>query len=198
MAEEFFVTNKGIELITQAIKDESKVEITKVKFGNGGVSGEKDYDITALKNETYSKDFDPLTDSYKIDESDGKSFVITTLLPAEEETTINEIGYFDSSDNLIIYGTVREIEKIVGVPHTYINWVKFDNIDDTAVEITVVSPEYEKVEQLLEKAEKEFNLDNYVKIEDLHGIDLSELVQRVTTIETDLDGFLEVLKETVM
>lgn len=178
MAEGFYVTNKGIELINQAVTAGTKVDIKKVKYGSGGDSVSPwNYDIQSLGHEEYSKDLDPITDSYKVSESDPKTFIITTIVPNETECTINEIGFFDSQDNLIVYGIVREDHKRAGVKFQYETYVKFENVDETAVEITIVSPEYEKVEQLVEttkaeleqliqRAESDFDLSNYVSHEE--------------------------------
>lgn len=199
----FFITDTGRKLIDQAIPSEKKVEITKACFGSGGDPvPDREYGITELKNQFYEKNLSPDTDTYEVDPSDPYAIYIRTIVPEDVYGTINEVGYKDSEDNLIIYGIVQErvkeqSESGGGFKIQYDNWIKLENGDVDKIEIKVVSPEYEKVEQLLEKAEKEFNLDNYITREDLNGVDLSELVQRVTTIETDLDGFLAVLKETV-
>lgn len=158
MAESFFVTNKGVELITQAIANETKVDIKKVQFGSGGDSAsEPNYDIQSLGHMEYSKDLDPITDTYEILDTVPKSLYLKTIVPAEVECTINEIGYFDTQENLIIYGIVRELKKERGLKHEYDNYVKFENIDTAGVEIVIISPEYEKVEQLVETTKEEFD-----------------------------------------
>ena len=158
MSEYFFVTNKGVELITQAVANETKVEIKKVQFGSGGdSSGEKNYDIQSLGHMEYTKDLDPITDTYEILDTVPKSLYLKTIVPAEVECTINEIGYFDTQENLIIYGIVRELNKEKGLKHQYDNYVKFENIDTAGVEIVIISPEYEKVEQLVETTKEEFD-----------------------------------------
>lgn len=172
----FFVTNKGIELINSAVATESKVEINKAKFGSGGDAvGAWNYDITDVVSQVYEKTLDPENDSYKISDTDPKALMISVTVPPEQTGTINEVGFFDTSDNLIVYGIVRELNKPEGVKYQYDCWVKFDNIDSSNVEIKIISSEFEKVEQLvadtkqefdekIQKIETEFNIENYLDV----------------------------------
>ena len=182
MAEGFYVTNKGIEIINAAIPDENKVVINKAKFGSGGTSGDWNYDISAMVSEQYSKNLDPETDSYKISDTDPKALFIRVVVPPEISCTINEVGFFDESDNLIIYGIVREQTKAQGVKYQYDCWVKFDNVDTASVEIKIISSEYEKVEKLVEdtktefdqrinQIEDDFSLENYPTQSDIEALD---------------------------
>lgn len=176
----FYVTNKGIELINNAVATESKVEINKAKFGSGGDAvGAWNYDITDVVSQVYEKTLDPENDSYKISDTDPKALMISVTVPPEQTGTINEVGFFDTNDNLIVYGIVRELNKPEGVKYQYDCWVKFDNVDSANVEIKIISSEYEKVEKLVEdtrkdfeekiqKVETEFNIDNYLDVEKLN------------------------------
>lgn len=197
MPEGFFVTNKGIELIKQAVIEEKKVEINKAQFGDGGnIEAEFNYDITALTSKQYEKSFDPLTDSYETSPTDPKALMIKVVVPAEVACTINEVGFLDKEDNLIIYGYVRERVKESGIKFQYESWVKFDNVDESAVEIVIVSPEYEKVEELVEstkadfderiqRIENEFNLDNYIT-----EAKLNEKFKSIQVVEdSDIDAW---------
>ena len=179
MSEGFYVTNKGIELINSAVPSESKVEIVKAKFGSGGDAvGAWNYDITDVVSQIYEKQLDPLTDKYVVSETDPKALMISVVVPEEETGVINEVGFFDSENNLIVYGVVREANKPAGVKYQYDCWVKFDNVDSANVEIKIVSSEFEKVEKLvadtkqefdqkIQTIETEFNIDNYLDVNKL-------------------------------
>lgn len=209
MPEGFYVTDKGIELINTAVKEEKKVEINKAQFGDGGdLNGAREYGITELKSKQYEKNFDPLTDTYSVSPTDPKALLIKVVIPAEVSCTINEIGFFDTENNLIVYGNVRERQKEAGIKFQYENWVKFDNVDESAVEIKIVSPEFEKVETLvestkqefdqklqetttsltgiLETAENDFNLDNYVSHEEYQ--ELRDMVEASNSIMEEYVG----------
>lgn len=116
MAIGFYITNKGRDLITKAATDESKVVISKLKVGDGAKKGDKqDRTLTQLKNQVYEKDFDPELDRYFIDEGKPNVVEITCTLPNEAgDFIINEAGYFDENDNMILYGVLEETPKYAG------------------------------------------------------------------------------------
>lgn len=202
MAEGFFVTNKGIELINSAVPSENKVEINKAKFGSGGdSSAEWNYSITEMVAEEYSKNLDPETDKYKISDTDPKALFLSVVVPPEESCLINEVGFFDSNDNLIIYGLVREQQKVAGVKYQYDCWVKFDNVDTANVEIKIISSEFEKVEKLvedtkkefdgkIEKIETEFNIENYPSNDDIAALDNKFISkEEFESLQTEFEEF---------
>lgn len=181
----FYITDKGRELIDKAIPNEQKVEITKACFGSGGnPETDREYGITDLKNQFYEKTLTPDTDTYQVDENDPYSLYIRTVVPDDVTGTINEVGYKDSEDNLIIYGVVQQRVKEQSVSGggfkiQYDNWIKLENGDVDKIDVKVLSPEYERVDRLVESAkaefderidqvEKEFNIDNYPSQEDFN------------------------------
>lgn len=171
----FYITNRGRELLTSSTATTDKVTITKACFGDGGdLVSQPELGITELKNQIYEKTFEPGIDSYKVSDSDLSQLEIKTILPEEVTGTINEIGYRDDKGNLIIYGTVKELTKEQGVEIQYENWIKLETGDAEKIEINIISPEIEEISGLI-----------------------NDLTQRVGAIENDLDGFLEILKETV-
>ena len=202
MAEGFYITNRGIELINSAVPSESKVEIIKARFGSGGDAVSTwNYDITDVVTQVYEKRLDPETDSYKVSDTDPKSLMISVTVPPEETCTINEVGFFDEADNLIVYGIVRQLEKPAGVKYQYDCWIRFDNVDTANVEIKIVSSEFEKVEKLVEdtKAEFErkiqhiettFNIENYPTNEDIAALDNKFSTKQETKVLSDkIDEF---------
>ncbi len=179
----FYITDKGRELIDKAIPNEQKVEITKACFGSGGDHElDREYGITALKNQFYEKTLTPDTDTYQVDENDPYSLYIRTVVPDEVTGTINEVGYKDNDDNLIIYGVVQQRVKEQSVSGggfkiQYDNWIKLENGDAEKIDVKVLSPEYERVDRLVEQTkteftelietvENEFNIENYPSQED--------------------------------
>lgn len=164
----FFITDKGRELIDKAIPTESKVEIVKACFGSGGdPESPEDFSRTELNSQFYEKPLSPETDSYRVDENDPYSLFIASEVPGDVTGVFNEIGYKDSEDNLIIYGVVQERVKTPGVQGglnklRYENWIKLENGDTATIDIHIKTPEYEKVEELVQKAEYEFDIRNYV------------------------------------
>lgn len=201
MAEGFYVTNKGIELINAVIPNDGKVEINKAKFGSGGTEGAWNYDISAMVSEEYSKNLDPETDKYKISDTDPKALFLSVVVPAEVSCRINEVGFFDNNDNLIIYGIVRDQTKVQGVKYQYDCWVKFDNVDSANVEIKIISSEYEKVEKLvqdtkqefdqkIESLESEFDISGYVTQEQWGTLGTTySTIEKVNAVEKKIDDF---------
>ena len=181
----FYITDKGRELLTASTNSESKVEITKACFGSGGSpETEKDYSITELKNQFYEKTFEPEIDSYKLSSVDPTELCIETIVPSEVSGTINEIGYKDSSDNLIIYGVVREREKLAGSDSEgyqlkYENWIKVANADIDKIEIKVQSPEVGKLTDQISQVES--------TVSDLEST-VSGFEGSISSLESGLEG----------
>lgn len=187
MAEGFYVTNKGLTEITKAIESDTKVEIKKARFGSGATLGDEwDYDITSLKNSRYEKDLDPLTDTYDVNPDDPKSLKINVIVPVGQALTINEIGFFDRNDNLILYGIVRERIKSDVDEFEYRCLVKFDNTDESKVEIVIKSPEFEKVEELVENSKQEFE-QNKTQFESEIDEKIKQVSQTLEQAESDFD-----------
>lgn len=181
MSKEFYVTKKGFELIDQAIKNETNIDINKIKAGDGG-TGVIDTDLTSLRNQTYEKTFDPLTDAYEIIETDPKQILVKFVIPKGVTGKFNEVGFFDRNDNLIVYGNVLERDKPETINFMYQCILEFKNTDEDTVNIVVKSPEFEKVEALVAKVEKEFNIEGYATKEYVDekfgGIDLKDLLPK--------------------
>lgn len=187
MAEGFYVTNKGLEAVNRAVAEGKKVLVNKAKFGSGGsVNFPQDLNLTDLRHPEYEKRLDPITDSYVVSESDPTLIMIRTIVPEEVECVINEIGYFDDNDNLIIYGLVQEEEKNQGIRYQYDNWIKFKNVENTAIEIYITSPDVERVEKLVQATKEDF--DNR----------LADTENRLTTLqETTVNEYRTLKEETV-
>lgn len=129
MATGFYITEKGRNLIAQAAADETKVVITKLKVGDGAtIHDAPNPELTDLKNTVFEKDFDPDYDRYFIDKNTPNVIRIQCTLPNDVgDFDINEAGYYDENDNLILYGVMQNTPKHAGAPATL--WtVKFENI----------------------------------------------------------------------
>lgn len=167
----FYITNKGRELLTNSTVTTDKVIISKACFGSGGdLISQPDKSITQLKNQIYEKPFDPDTDSYKVSGNDLSQLEIKTIVPSEVSGTINEIGYKDEKDNLIIYGVVQEFNKEEGLELQYENWIKLENGDAEKIEVSINSPEMDT---------------------------LNDLTRRVETLESLLDGLADTLEALI-
>lgn len=150
----FYITNKGRELLTNSTVTTDKVIISKACFGSGGnLISQPDKGITQLKNQIYEKPFDPDTDSYKVSGSDLSQLEIKTIVPSEVTGTINEVGYKDESDNLIIYGVVQDFEKEDGIEVEYDNWIKLEAGDSEKIEINIATPDMEAINDLTRRVE---------------------------------------------
>lgn len=169
----FFITDKGRELLVEAGKTESKVEITKACFGSGGNPEiNRNYGITELVSQFYEKNISPDTDSYEISSVDPTQLCIHTVVPNEITGTINEIGYKDDEDNLIFYGIVKERYKEAGskaeaYQFEYTNWLKLENVDVEKIEIITSSIEYDKFTEAANEVRQELkqvnnNVTNFV------------------------------------
>lgn len=109
----FYCTDKGTDLAANAAAKGTKVDICKVAVGDGGdPEAQTNWGIEALNNEVYRKDLDPTTDFYDIDPEFPNQLFMSFQIPAEVALTqVNEVGFFDSENNLIIYGITIPIDK---------------------------------------------------------------------------------------
>lgn len=116
MAKGFYITETGRNLLTQAAADESKVVISKIKVGDGATTqDEPNPSLTALKNEVYEKEFDPDYDRYFIDDQAPNILEITCGLTNDVgDFMINEVGFCDVNDNIILYGVIDPTPKHKG------------------------------------------------------------------------------------
>lgn len=182
----FYITNKGRELLTSSTTTTDKLTITKVCFGSGGDSvSQPNLDITELNNQIYEKDFNPAKDTYSVDLTDLSQICIKTYLDGDITGTINEVGYKDSSDNLIIYGVIKDVEKPQDQEILFENWIKFENSDIDKIEIKLQSPETQQIyEQLssIKSTISEFETT------------IPDYESRISNLETLLDGLQEALE----
>lgn len=155
MPKGFYVTDIGRQKIAEAVVKDQKVSISKMAIGSGGDPNvDWDYGITDLKQKFYTKSFDSTTDSYMVNPDDPTEIMISAIVPNEVVGTINEIGYLDDEDNLIIYGVVREKYKFKGEKGAderilYENWIKFDIDEVDNVVINILQGDYRKLAELL-------------------------------------------------
>lgn len=165
MATGFYITDIGRNLITQAASDETKVVISRIKVGDGAKSSdEPDKSLTALKREVYSKDFDPDYDRYFINRDTPNVVRIQCVLPNDVgDFNLNEVGYFDENDNLIIYGVVEDTPKHVGSKAAL--WtMKFSNVltfrsatDLEHIEFNIELGNLAELEQTIEDVQRQLN-----------------------------------------
>lgn len=178
----FYVTDKGKEAIAEAIAQDTKVKISKVAIGSGGNYEEPwNYGIESLVNQFYEKPFDPETDTYEVDRDDPTQVMIASKIPNEVSGTINEIGYKDDQDNLIIYGVIRERTKVAGTEGEiermqFNNWIKFESEEVANIQINVLSPEYQLLDDKVTQA--------IGKVENMQ----TDLEPRIEKLETELEG----------
>lgn len=156
----FYLTDKGKELIAASLDGGEKVTISKACFGSGGDPSAEEFDgsITDLEEQFYEKELDPQTDSVKPLESNLSQLEIITEVPPSVEGTISEIGYKDQNDNLILYGLIqRQVkEAAANVSFLYDNFVYFENEENRQIEFYLATPEYERVEQLINETKSSF------------------------------------------
>lgn len=164
MPKGFFVTDKGRAKIAAATVRDQKVSISKMAIGSGGDPNvDWDYSIESLKQEFYRKPFDSTTDKYMVNPDDPTEIMISAIVPNEVSGTINEIGYLDDENDLIVYGIVREKVKIKGERGAderiqYENWIKFDIDEIDNVVINILQGDYRelaaKIDNFLTEFEK--------------------------------------------
>lgn len=212
----FFITNKGEELLGKALTGE-KVKITKACFGSGGNHNEPyNYEITELVSQFYEKELDPVTDLVTIDPARPNQIEIITELPANVSGTINEIGYKDEADNLILYGLVQEeVKKSENndIFH-YESYIDLEQNQVESIEFNITSTDYNELRTLIAGLQNQINnlsggsdLEQRVQTLETFKDDITEQVQsledlpdRVTTIETsneDLTQRVQTLEDTV-
>lgn len=188
----FYVTDKGKEAVAKAIAEDTKVKISKVALGSGGDQNAPwNYGIESLVSQFYEKNFDPETDTYEVDRDDPTQVMICSVIPNEVSGTINEIGYKDDKDNLIIYGVIRERTKVAGegaeINRMQFNsWIKFESEEIENIQINVLSAEYQLLDDKVTAA--------VGKVEKMEGT-VSQLEEgqntlepRVEALETEING----------
>ena len=195
----FYITQKGTEKIATAIELGDRVDINTCAVGDGGdVEAERDYNITALKNETYRKTLDN-GDNYSLAPDNEDVIMITTIIPDDAgELTINEVGYFDIEDDLIIYGVTKDkVHKNAGEGGQQyvvelVNFVEITNnqieglyVDLGAESIKLINGRLDELEPKVESLEESIN--------EYHPA----LDERVSVLETDLEGMAEFLESRI-
>lgn len=161
----FYLTNKGVERLATCTLERSKLKIDHVVFGNGGVEikniEEVNKDIESVNKEVYRKDID-INDSFERYKKDILKLCVV-LTPEVGPFIVNEIGFY-SNEELVIYGTTENIEKLSGESDLYYleieTLIKFKNEDLSHIEIIT---DYQKqfderldyIEQLVKDAEIE-------------------------------------------
>lgn len=141
MKKGFYVTDLGRNKLLEASNEiNKKVNIVKVKIGDAGNQDIEDFDysITSLVNSVYEKTFDE-NDFYKIDEERPNQVMICCYIPKEVniDTDINEIGFYDEEDDLIVYGLVQPTPKRDNYAIEFDNWIEFNNKDIDNVTIVI-------------------------------------------------------------
>ena len=209
MAYGFYITQRGLEKITQASNTDSKVVINQYLVGDGGdLEGEANPAITGLNNELYRKSLTDL-DSFEIS---GSKILIKTVLPDDVPAmTFNEAGYLDTDDELIIYGTFRPITKNASNPEApqiieHDNYVEFTANQIDSVTISTGNQAYDSlVERItavendkasktdLETLKQTINNDISNNLTQVSN-SVSDLEKRVQTLETTLNGVAEYLE----
>lgn len=149
----FYATSTGIAKITKAIQEKVKLDITHVAVGSGGdPSADINFDITELVDEKYRKEMVE-GDSYEVDPLNPNVIKIVTVIPDDVGNfNINEVGYFDSDGDLVIYGVIRTVQKEQGIGGNLRiveldNYIAFDNNQIEHLNIVVRCEEQEKFRQ---------------------------------------------------
>lgn len=196
----FYLTDKGAEMIATNL-DKERVVITKACFGSGGDPNlpEFNYAITDLESQFYEKELSLETDTVELVEGTSNQVLIHTVVPDDVSGTISEIGYKDNDDNLILYGLIQKQvkEATEGVTFVYENYVYFENEENQNIEFNIITPEYEKAQELIENAENDLNgivsgaeenLNGIVNgAEDEFNLSILEIQQILETARQDLD-----------
>lgn len=108
----FYLTEQGVEKIRTTTIERTKLKIDTVVFGDNAIT-KKDPTITEIGNEVYRKQFDS-SDVFEKYNKQKDTLKISITIPANAGPfLVNEIGFY-SDDELIIYGTIDTVEKLVG------------------------------------------------------------------------------------
>ena len=168
----FYITTKGEELIAKTLQGET-IKITKACFGSGGNHEEPfNYDIEDLVEQFYEKELDPETDLISVDPLLPEQIKIVTVLPVNVSGTINEIGYKDENNNLILYGLIEEEVKSADKKQIfqYENYIKLQPQEVEKIDFSIITPDYEELRKQINNLQTQIN--------NIHvGSDLEDRVQ---------------------
>lgn len=195
----FYITNKGEELLGKTLQGE-KLKITKACFGSGGNHNEPfNYEIEELVEQFYEKDLNPETDLISVDPLLPNQIKIVTELPVTVSGTINEIGYKDESDNLILYGLIEEEVKSSDKKQIfrYENYLDLEQEEIENIEFSITSTEYDELRQLINGLQTQIN--NIAGGSDLEDRvqTLEDTMKTTTSSIESLDGRVQTLEDSV-
>lgn len=201
----FYVTNKGEELLAKTLQGE-KITVTKACFGSGGNHNEPfNYNIEELVDQFYEKDLDPNTDLVIVNPLTPNQIEIITEIPVNVSGTINEIGYKDSSGNLILYGLVEEDIKTTDKKqiYQYENYIKFTQHEAENIEFSVSSTAYDELRLLINNLQNQINylvggdIDSRIsELEDTVGT-MTSTISTLEESNTDLISRVQSLEDSV-
>lgn len=141
----YFITDVGAIKIRQAAYSGEKVDIAKIKVGDGADPNLIwDFTVSELGNEIYEKDLDDRTDYYTTDPNDPKQLFISFTIPNNLEfEEINEVAFCDSEGAIIIYGFNAPVRKEKGeiasqVLLQFDNYIRFENQELDYITINVL------------------------------------------------------------
>lgn len=192
----YFITDIGANRIREVSGTEDKVIINKVAVGDGGNANESwNYALTSLVNQRYEKEFDE-KDYYQIDPNDSKQILISCTIPNDVAIdVINEVGFFDTTGTLIVYGLITPVPKEKGDEASNVllqldNYIRFENQELNNITINILDNGLQILQNELLKLKQQ--IEGFKAVEPITKEEIEEITGEPAMAGTVIgDGFSE-------